>query len=586
MALNALVLTEEGKETYVVDCGSTCHMIRKNNPQMVILETTSSSSVGFADGSQIHSSGTCKIEFRDNRPFDLKEALIVPIDYNLLSTHVLARECGSLTILGVTGGYIWGIEGVVRRLHLRNGLYVFTQDTKTPQRALLSNSYMKLNTKDQWMHEHLRLGHMAAEKMSRLLNVPRAKIPSFECEGCCKGRMTIKPHRRRRKIDRRLHTVHTDTVFAGTTGFSGEKYFLVTVDEYSSYVWISLLRSKSEAAQNLVNILKIEQKRVHLDVMKLRRDGGTELIGVRTFLEEEGIIDHPSIRYDHDGNGLVEGMNRIITEHARAMIYSSGLPMYFWTMAVQYAATIHNNSYHGNDLLTPSEKLYGKIQVEHRKFLIFGTCVEVHVPSEIRNNGKFAEVSQSGVFLGVDPDGYAFKVLVSGGLQRTRTLKDSGRFWTSTELNEVFSLEEDSEFEDEGIWTAEEHEELRHRPDEIERESDEEKEDQSRVRRESTSPSPRGSSPQSRVRRESTSPPPRGSSPPPQRRPTRESARTAKRRIKQCAKLINLQVCFSTLSSISMDGSSFQEESMAPEEPRNVTEALRSAGWKESMIKE
>lgn len=102
MALNALVLTEEGKETYVVDCGSTCHMIRKNNPQMVILETTSSSSVGFADGSQIHSSGTCKIEFRDNRPFDLKEALIVPIDYNLLSTHVLARECGSLTILGVT----------------------------------------------------------------------------------------------------------------------------------------------------------------------------------------------------------------------------------------------------------------------------------------------------------------------------------------------------------------------------------------------------------------------------------------------------------------------------------------------------
>jgi hypothetical protein len=180
-------------------------------------------------------------------------------------------------------------------------------------------------------------------------------------------------------------------------------------------LWIILLRSKRSLHDSLIPLIKKEQRKNGLDVLRLTTDGGTEYASknLAKFLLDEG-LDHRIIpRYEHASNGLIENVNQRVTEIAAVLLFASGLSLPFWSYSVVYAALIYN--------LLPNSSLNWKSPFEvfsgekfnTDKIVLFGSKILVHIPKEIRSDGKFSQKAEVGIFLGFNTVNDAFIVLPS-----------------------------------------------------------------------------------------------------------------------------------------------------------------------------
>jgi hypothetical protein len=132
--------------------------------------------------------------------------------------------------------------------------------------------------------------------------------------------------------------------------------------------------------------------------------------GLAKFLLDEG-LDHRIIpRYEHASNGLIENVNQRVTEIAAVLLFASGLSLPFWSYSVVYAALIYN--------LLPNSSLNWKSPFEvfsgekfnTDKIVLFGSKILVHIPKEIRSDGKFSQKAEVGIFLGFNTVNDAFIV--------------------------------------------------------------------------------------------------------------------------------------------------------------------------------
>lgn len=244
-----------------------------------------------------------------------------------------------------------------------------------------------------------------------------------------------------------LRSIHGDVVFAGVPGLDGEYYFACIADEATKFIWIISLRKKGQLAAHLQALLTREQRRLHSDIYKFTRDGGTEFIGLKEYFRRTGIHDRQSVPYDHNSNGLIESLNRVITERARAILHSSRLPLTYWPLAVHYAAKLHNH------LSGASEALYGSpAKPKLQGFYTFGAQVEILIPKEKRPS-KFSTHSEPGVFLGREEDDLAYIVWTKSGIQRARTIKVINNTCSLTFLHD---LNVDFDIADVGDWKEDE----------------------------------------------------------------------------------------------------------------------------------
>jgi hypothetical protein len=71
----------------------------------------------------------------------------------------------------------------------------------------------------------------------------------------------------------------------------GNKYGLVTIDDYSHFTWVFVLQDKSETQEVLKKFLKRAQNEFDAKVKRIRSDNGTEFKNTQVgyYLNEEGI---------------------------------------------------------------------------------------------------------------------------------------------------------------------------------------------------------------------------------------------------------------------------------------------------------
>ena len=132
----------------------------------------------------------------------------------------------------------------------------------------------------------------------------------------------------------------------------------------------------------------------------LRSDNGIEYTDsqFQKFCEEHGIQRHFSVRKTPQQNGVVERMNRSITERARCLRLNAGLPKSFWAEAVSMACYLINRS--------PRASLGGKVveevwtgkPIDLGNLKIFGCPAYVHVSSDERS--KLDPKSKKCIFIG------------------------------------------------------------------------------------------------------------------------------------------------------------------------------------------
>ena len=183
----------------------------------------------------------------------------------------------------------------------------------------------------------------------------------------------------------------------GLPSVHNHRYFLTILDDYSRFVWIVLLKSKSEVSQHVQNFITLIENQFHITHKTLRTDNGPEFL-FNSFYSSKGIIHHKSCVETPQQNGRVERKHQHLLNVGRTLLYQSKLPASYWSYALLHATFIINRVTSPNlHNKSPYYHLHNHIPDVHT-FKVFGSlCYYTSLQS---HRTKLATRARKFVFLG------------------------------------------------------------------------------------------------------------------------------------------------------------------------------------------
>ena len=191
---------------------------------------------------------------------------------------------------------------------------------------------------------------------------------------------------------------------------SGNRYFLLLVDDFSRFMWVSLLPSKDAATTAIKRIQAAAERKTGKKMVTLRTDRGGEFAAMDfvDYCAQLGVRRQLTAPYTPQQNGVVERRNQSVVGTARSMMKAKDLPGMFWGEAVSTAVYLLNRS--------SSKAIGGKTPyqlwngvtpaVEHLR--TFG-CI-AHVKVNTPHLKKLDDRSRRMVFVGYEPGSKAYRV--------------------------------------------------------------------------------------------------------------------------------------------------------------------------------
>ena len=341
-------------------------------------------------------------------------AYVNGLKYNLISVSQLC-DVGYRVLFDVSRGIIFNQERKVVLIAPRKGnVYQMDMETTPSEQCF----YSKADEDTNWLW-HKRLSHLNFKNINKLSRKSLADgMPplSFSKDKPCTG-CEMEKHKRASfktkqsfQVTEALHLLHMDLF--GPVNIqtqTGKKYTLVIVDEYTRFCWVIFLRSKSDAATEIISFIKQVQLKYTKKVCQLRSDNGTEFRNntLNSFSTETGISQNFSSAGTPEQNGVVERKNRTLIEAARSMLAESRLPTKFWAEAIACACHTQNRS-----IYVKSHKKTAYEVLRNRKpnvgyFHVFG-C-PVYILNDSSQLGKFDAKADEGFFLGYSVNKKAFR---------------------------------------------------------------------------------------------------------------------------------------------------------------------------------
>ncbi|GJT91534.1 retrovirus-related pol polyprotein from transposon TNT 1-94 [Tanacetum coccineum] len=169
------------------------------------------------------------------------------------------------------------------------------------------------------------------------------------CSTCAMGKSKKKPHKPKSKDtnQEKLYLLHMDLYGPmRVASVNGKKYTIVIADDYSRFTRVKCLRSKDEAPDFIIKLLKMIQK--------------------------VGISYETFVARSPQQNGVVERRNRTLIKVAHTMLIYAKAPLFLWVEAVATACYTQNRSIirlrYGK---TPYELLHDKLS-DLSFFHVFG----------------------------------------------------------------------------------------------------------------------------------------------------------------------------------------------------------------------
>lgn len=110
---------------------------------------------------------------------------------------------------------------------------------------------------------------------------------------------------------------------------SGNRYFLLIVDDYGRFMWIYMLNKKDEALESFIKFRAQVEKNSEKKTQIFRTDNGGEFCSKKfnSYCDESGIVQHFTAPYSPQQNGLVEGRNRTVVSMVRSLLQERNLPV-------------------------------------------------------------------------------------------------------------------------------------------------------------------------------------------------------------------------------------------------------------------
>jgi hypothetical protein len=186
-----------------------------------------------------------------------------------------------------------------------------------------------------------------------------------------------------------------DCVIFSYNGFSS---YLLTVDEASCYIWVFLTHSKEPPLDIISEFLRQHGQK---DGGCIQTDQEGELTRSHKF-QDMVLRDHhytlePTRSNSPSQNSAVEINNDKFGIKMRTLLYGSGLPVQYWSVALTHVVFLHNQLVHSKTKKTPFEGYYGaKPHLSGLK--LFGS--RVCVTRNGKRRGKLDRHNFTGIFLG------------------------------------------------------------------------------------------------------------------------------------------------------------------------------------------
>lgn len=133
---------------------------------------------------------------------------------------------------------------------------------------------------------HARLGHPNVNKLQRITKTDTyqerlkgnyVQLPL--CEACINAKHHVTPYPAGGsvKAPKPLHRLHTDLCGPVSVASSGgARYFMTIVDNHTRYVWVHVLKRKSEVLEIFRNFQSMIEKQLGLPICTLTSDNGGE----------------------------------------------------------------------------------------------------------------------------------------------------------------------------------------------------------------------------------------------------------------------------------------------------------------------
>ena len=421
---NALYLTSEDTDKFLVDCGATTHIVNKDTN---FVETDQSFKpeehfIELADGSKSNNlakkKGTVSISLRstDGKIVNatLENVLYVPSFPQCIFSVQAATKKGAKV----------NFDGDHAMLITKNGTsFPIEQHGRLYYLCKTSTNNKRSESLEMW---HKLLGHCNLHDVKKLEGVVQGMnivdTKDFDCETCILSKQT---NTRNKEADIRatkpFELIHTD--LAGPidpVAKDGFRYAIIFTDDFSGCTFTYFLKEKSDALKATEKFLadvnpygKVKAFNFHADVFpagdveRIRSDNGGEYISneFKSLLTKHGIKHELSSPHSPHQNGTAERNWRTLFDMARALLIESRLPKYLWTYAVMTATYIRNRCYVQRIKNTPYSLITG-LKPNIAKLHIFGTTCYPY----IHNTKKLDPRCRKGYFVGYDRDSPSYLV--------------------------------------------------------------------------------------------------------------------------------------------------------------------------------
>jgi hypothetical protein len=302
--------------------------------------------------------------------FHLKDIVHCPkASANLVSINKFCRDNKCFFIL--TDSYFCVKDNKTGTTLLQgpseNGLYPLHFHHPSANKMKAFTAFLGVKTTDMVWHH--RLGHPSASVFQHLhshqhLPVSGSINKSQVCDSCQLGKAKQLPFSDSARVSSApLELIHSDVWTSPVHSMSGCRFYVIFVDDFSSFTWLYPLINKSEVFTYFVKFKLFVEKQFSTSIKQLQTDNGGEYTSTqfKTFLGQNGIFQRLTCPHTSQQNGIAERKHRHIVEMGLTLLAQSGLPTKFWvesfltsTYLINRLPTkvLHNES--------PFSKLFGK----------------------------------------------------------------------------------------------------------------------------------------------------------------------------------------------------------------------------------
>jgi hypothetical protein len=137
------------------------------------------------------------------------------------------------------------------------------------------------------------------------------------------------------------------------------KYYVSFIDDYSKFVWIYLLKNKSDVFHKFHDFQQLVECQFGTKILSIQTDwGGGEYQKLTPFFQHIGVAHHVSCPHTHQQNGSAERKHHHIIEVGLSLLAHASMPLKFWDNVFSSAAYFINHlPSHVINFVSPFEKL-------------------------------------------------------------------------------------------------------------------------------------------------------------------------------------------------------------------------------------